>query len=99
MGLLLKLWAHRLWPNDNAKTTQRARMKVNLRVTAMARLARSGSPAPNSFDTLVLKIVNQLVETSEFGINPASKTRISKAQYSRLVRQMTTWKKHNFIKP
>lgn len=29
------------------------------------------------------------VETSEFGINPANKTRISKAQYSRLIK---VWK-------
>lgn len=54
-GLLLNKLAQRLWPNDSARTTASASTTVSLRVTRMACLARSGCPAPNSLDTLVLQ--------------------------------------------
>jgi len=54
VGLLLKSPAQMLWPNARARTTRRARRTESLRVTAIAFLALSGLPSPNSFDTLVL---------------------------------------------
>ena len=53
--LLLKKPAQILRPRYNAETTISPETTVSLRVTIMACLARSGFPAPNSFDTLVLQ--------------------------------------------
>lgn len=56
--LSLKNWIQILWPNPSAKTKHNPRRRESFSVTLIACLARSGLPAPNSLDTLVLLKLN-----------------------------------------
>lgn len=56
-GLLLNNPAQISWPNAKAETTPSAVITQSFKVTVIAFLARSGFPAPSSFETLVLHFV------------------------------------------